>query len=243
MSDMRRWGVFTAIAVIVVLAAGWLLLVKPQKSKVTTLQTQTTAQLQQNQQLLTQISALQAEEKELPQQQQRLQKFSTQVPNDPAEPTLIRQFSTAAHGSGVNLSTISPGAPAAVAAPAGAATLGAAPTASLSLYELPLTISISGSYPNLESFFESLEKLPRAVLTTGFNIGLNTGAAGGTNELTATLNIDVFYTPVTPTATGTTTQPQTLTPGATATTPATTPATDPAVATAPTDPSTPPVTS
>jgi type IV pilus assembly protein PilO len=242
MSDMRRWGIFTAIAVIVILAAGWLLLIKPQKSKVSDLQSQATAQLQANQLLLTQISALQAEQKELPQQQQRLQKFSTQVPNDPAEPTLIRQFSTAAHGSGVDLSSITPSAGVAVAAPASAATLAGGSTQAGSLYELPLTISVSGSYSNVESFFETVEKLPRAVLTTGFNIGPGSSAVSGvTHELTASLTLDVFYTPVTPTAAPS--QSQSLTPSTAPTAPATTPATAPSDATAPTDASTAPATS
>jgi Tfp pilus assembly protein PilO len=231
MSDTRRWGLFAAIAVVVVLAAGWLLVVKPQKSKVADIQTQTTTQLQQNQLLLTEIESLQAEQKALPQQQQRLQKFSTQVPNDPAEPTLLRQLSTAAHGSGVDLSSISPGAAVAVsgAAASGSQTLGAAAAPAGALYELPIAITVTGSYPNIESMFAALEKLPRAVLNTGFTLAVGAGATTtapttATNTLTATLNLQVFYTPTTPTAAAAGTQPQTLAPAATPTTAATTPA-------------------
>ena len=76
MTMTRRWAIGTAIAAVVILAAGWFLLVKPQKAKVSDLHTQTASQEQQNQLLLTQISALQAEQKELPKQQQILQKFA-----------------------------------------------------------------------------------------------------------------------------------------------------------------------
>jgi Tfp pilus assembly protein PilO len=230
MSTMRRWTIFTALAVIVVLAAGWLLLVKPQKSKISDYQTQAQTQLQANSLLLTQIEQLQAEQSELPQEQLALQKFSTQIPNDAEEPTLIRQFSTAAHGAGVDLGSIAPGAATAVSAStaAGTQTLGGAATTVGALNSLPITLSVTGSYPNIESFFESLEKLPRALLVTGFTVGPGSAPAGttGTNPLTVSITAQVFFTPPAATTTAPGTTAQTLTP-------ATTPATAPAAATTP----------
>ena len=49
MTKMRQWTVVTIVAVLVVLVAGWLLLVKPEKSKVSSLKSQATAQDQANQ--------------------------------------------------------------------------------------------------------------------------------------------------------------------------------------------------
>ena len=110
MTKTRQWTVFTAIAVVVVLLAGWFLLVKPQSTKASNLRTQATTQQQSNALLQTQIAALQAEQRQLPQQQQALQKFATQVPSDAAEPAIIRQLSAAANGSGVDLVSMTPGA-------------------------------------------------------------------------------------------------------------------------------------
>jgi Tfp pilus assembly protein PilO len=228
---MRRWTIFTAVAVIVVLAAGWLLLVKPQKSKISDYQAQAQTQLQANSVLLTQIEQLQAEQSELPQEQRALQKFSTQIPNDAEEPTLIRQFTTAAHGAGVDLSSIGPGAATVVSAStaSGAQTLGGATASTVgALNSLPITLSVTGSYPNIESFFESLEKLPRALLVTGFSVspgGVATGATG-TNPLTVSITAQVFFTPPAATTAAPGTTAQTLTPP-------TTPATAPAAATTP----------
>jgi Tfp pilus assembly protein PilO len=207
MTRTRQWVLLTAVAAVVILAAGWLLLIKPQKAKVSSLHTQTTQQQQANQLLLTQIQALQVAEKNLPEQQLLLAKFSTEIPDNPAEPTLIRQLSTAASSSGVDLSAITPGgaAPVAVNAPPPAQTPGstastsaAAATPALSLYELPLTLQITGPYANIESFFSSLERLPRALLVMGFTVGAGSSSgapAAGPNTLSAGLNADVFYAP------------------------------------------------
>lgn len=263
MTKMRQWTIFTVVAVLVVLVAGWLLLVKPQKSKASDLRSQTAAQQQANQLLLTQIASLQAEAKALPQQQLTLAKFTTEVPNDAAEPTLIRQLSTAANGAGVDLISITPGTAASVAtAPAATTT---APTASSAgatstpapgaqsltpavatpaLVELPLALGVTGSYANMVSFFQAVEKLPRAMLVSGWSmcrLASNSGSTQGgascqapsvppnktpaTGTLGATLNTTVFYSPASATAPTTTT-------GSTgaSTSPATTPSAAPSAA-------------
>jgi Tfp pilus assembly protein PilO len=200
MTMTRRWAIGTAIAAVVILAAGWFLLVKPQKAKVSDLHTQTASQEQQNQLLLTQISALQAEQKELPKQQQILQKFATQIPDTADEPSLIRALTQTAKAAGVDLPTITPGAPTALSAAAagGAQALGAQTASTASLYSLPLSLTVTGPYSNLESFFAGLEHLPRAFLVSSFNVAPATGAGGPSaapaiNALTATISTAVFY--------------------------------------------------
>jgi Tfp pilus assembly protein PilO len=199
MSLTRRWGVGAAIAALVILAAGWFLLVKPQKSKASDLRTQTATQEQANQLLTTKIQALQAQQKQLPQQQQILEKFATKIPESASQPSLIRALTTTAKASGVDLASITPGAAAPVdAAAGGTATLGAAAPAAATLYSMPIALSVTGSYANLESFFSGLEQLPRAFLVSGF--GLTPGGTSNTGEvaanaLTATITTAVFYAP------------------------------------------------
>jgi len=252
MTKTRQWSVFTAIAVLAVLAVGWFLLVKPQNSKVTSLKSQAASQQANNQLLVSQIATLQSEEKQLPQQQQALQKFATQVPTDASEPTIIRQLSAAAAGSGVDLVSITPGAPTVVSAsstPVGGSSLTPAASSGSTLVQLPVSLGITGTFPNVESFFQSLEKLPRALLVTGWSIcpdPATSAGSGGTvscalpptptgdtlpaNALGGVLSAYVFYAPpasatttVTPTVTGTTpTTATTPTPGtSTAATPST----------------------
>lgn len=259
MTKMRQWSVLTVVAVIIVFAAGWFLLVKPQKSKASDLRSQATTQQQANAVLQSQIAALQAEEKSLPQQQAALRKFSTQVPDNAAEPTIIRQLSAAAAGSGVNLVSMTPGTATPVisavattpsttdtTAPAPGSTSLTAPTATAGgLMQLPISIGITGTFPNVESFFQSLETLPRALLVSSFSlcpIGTSPGAgstssSSGTGasctppsvpadktptdgSLGGTLSGTIFYAPPAGPVSGTTT-----TPGATTTTPGITPTT------------------
>lgn len=227
MSKMRQWTIMTVVAVLVVFAAGWFLLVKPQKSKVSSLKSQSATAEQANQLLLTQIASLQAEQKNLPKQELELQKFSTEVPDNAAEPTLIRQLSAAATGSGVDLITITPGAATAMVSTTpttgttstasttstpvpGAQSLTGTPTTG-SLLELPVSLDITGTYPNIESFFQSLEGFPRAILVSSWSecpeapsSGSSGGCAGPTepsnktassSTLGATISADVFFAP------------------------------------------------
>src|SRR5438067_6686293 len=117
MTRARQWSVLTAVACLAVMAAGWFVLVKPQRSHAASLRKDAADVLQINQTLQAQIAHLRAQAKDLPAQQRKLADIATKVPDSPALPTLIRQLSAAADGSGVNLVSLSPGLPALVAAP------------------------------------------------------------------------------------------------------------------------------
>jgi Tfp pilus assembly protein PilO len=261
MTKMRQWSILTVVAVIIVFAAGWFLLVKPQNSKASDLRSQALTQEQQNAVLQSQIATLQSEEKSLPEQQAELRKFSTQVPENAAEPTIIRQLSAAAAGAGVDLVSMTPGTPAAVVSPTvtepaptdptaatGTTSLTGA-TAAGGLTQLPISIGITGTFPNVESFFQSLETLPRALLVSSWSLcptGPSAAAASSSSgtgasctppsvptakalpegTLGGTLSATIFYAPpagtVPATGTATTTTPSTTTtPEATPTTAAT----------------------
>jgi Tfp pilus assembly protein PilO len=257
MTKMRQWSLMTVIVVIVVFAGGWFLLVKPQKSQISSVKSQATSQQQANQVLLQQIAARQGQQKQLPHEQAQLQKLATQIPTAVDEPGIIRDLSAAASGAGVNMLSLTPSAvipiPASVvAAPTGSATLPSA--AAGQLIELPVSISVIGSYANIESYFQLLEKMPRAILVPQFSVCPATGGGGSAGcstpnipagtvtppgTLAATISADVFFSPVTPAVApgATTTLPGATTPTTTATTPATTPASPAA-----TTPASPPAT-
>jgi Tfp pilus assembly protein PilO len=227
MSTTRRWGIGAGLAALVILAAGWFLLVKPQKAKVTDLHDQTTAQLQTNQTLVTKINALEAEAKNNAQEQRILEKFATQIPDTAGEPALIRAISQAAKGAGVTLVKIAPAAAQSVGGSSTAGqTLGAAPTGG-ALFSLPVAVSVVGVYANMESFFSAIEHLPRAFRVESFKFAPATSTPGSTdlppNALTASIQTAVFYS--TPsTTTGTASSTTTPAPGSTPATDATNPA-------------------
>lgn len=218
MEKMRQWTILTAVGVVAVLAAGWFLLVSPQKSHASDLKTQAGTQQSANATLQSQVAQLEQQKKGLPAQQRLLDQIATKVPGSPELPTLIRQLSTAAKGAGVDLVSLAPSPPALVAAPAQPATVAPTPAASAPatgtapapkpaapatspLAQIPVILTVQGSYYNVTSFFHSLEKLSRAMLVTQFSMAPTTSNGGNAasdlpkGTLTGTLNAVVFESP------------------------------------------------
>jgi len=143
--------------------------------------------------LQTKLTVLKAQAKDLPKQQARLAAVAAKIPDNPALPALIRALTTASTSAGIELVSVTPGAPAALgaaapaapaapvapAAPAAPAAAGAAaaPAAGASagqLASIPLTLSIAGSYFQVQQFIANLENLPRSMRIT--NLTLAPGA-------------------------------------------------------------------
>ena len=122
MNRTRQWATLTAVACLAILAAGWFLDVKPQRSHAASLRAQTDSVNSSNNGLRSQVNQLRQQQKSLPAQQKLLSQIATKIPDNPALPALIRQLSAAADGAGANLVSIAPGAPAVATARAGAAT-------------------------------------------------------------------------------------------------------------------------
>jgi Tfp pilus assembly protein PilO len=184
MNKMRQWSLFTAVAVLVVFAAGWFLAVSPQRSKVAELHTQAATQQSSNSQLQAQLSQLQAEKRGLPAQQRVLSEFATKIPDNPALPALVRQLSAAAVASGVDLVSLAPTAPAPLTASAvttsSVPVAGAASSApATQVDQIAIAVHLQGSYYNVESFFAAVEKLGRAVKVSQFTAA---PAGGGTSS-------------------------------------------------------------
>src|SRR3954471_10072321 len=194
MNKTRQWSMLTAVACLAILAAGWFLVVKPQRSHAASLRTQTASVKTSNGQLQSQVNQLKQQQKDLPAQQKLLAQIATKIPDNPALPALIRQLSSAAEGAGVDLVSLSPGAPVVATATGTAA---ASPLASV-----PLTVQVHGSYFNVVQFFSAVENLNRAMLVTGFSLapGADPAAAAPTssttsNGLNASITAQVFESP------------------------------------------------
>jgi type IV pilus assembly protein PilO len=220
MEKMRQWTILTALGVIGVMAAGWFLMISPQRSHASQLRSEAASVENSTNGLMTQISQLKEQQKGETAQQKRLAEIAQLIPDNPQLPALIRQLSAAAHQAGVSLDSMAPSSPSPVAAAVGA--VGA--TAPLS--QIPVVISVTGSYFNIESFMRKLEHLDRAFKTTGLTIGPNNGdtatagnAGAAPNALTGQIQATVYESPsVTPAAA----TAQTAAPAQTSTAPAAT---------------------
>jgi Tfp pilus assembly protein PilO len=134
MNRMRTWSLGAAGLALLILVAGWFLLISPAKTKVSDLNSQTAAQQQTNAGLQVQINQLKLANKNLPEQEAELAKIRQHLPANPELPAYIRTLTEMAHEAGVKLVSVGPAAPApvVVATPAvvAPATTTASPSAS-----------------------------------------------------------------------------------------------------------------
>ena len=215
MTRTRQWTVGTALLVVLMLVAGWFLLISPKRSEAADLQTQTTAQMAQNASLQNQIAVLQSQAKNLPAQQAELAAIRQHLPDNPALPGLVRSLTDAAAKSGVTLASLAPSTPAAAPAPKTTAPSGtsatapatgtgqsaaaaAAAAAGATLQMVPIVVTVTGSYYDTEQFLNKVEGLTRSFLVTGFSVApAQTQASSGTStgDLTMAIQGRVFYTP------------------------------------------------
>lgn len=223
MNVTRKWSLMAVLLVVAVLAAGWFLLISPKRGEAADLRTKAEAQDSANSSLEAQLSELKAQEAGLPKLQARLAVIHRQIPDNPALPALIRSLSAAGNQVGVSLDAISPAlpaplvvaAPAPVAAPATTDTTSTSTTSSTdpaaapapapvapapSLYQVPLTVNVTGSYFEMEQFVNKLEGLKRSFLVTGFTVTPASSDAASRGDVSVVLQGRVFVAPPAPAA-------------------------------------------
>jgi Tfp pilus assembly protein PilO len=200
MDKLKQYVVFTVIGCLLVLAAGWFLLVSPKRSDASALRKDAATVVAANSQLETQLQVLKAQAKALPKQQAALAAVAAKIPDNPALPSLIRALTTAAGASGVELVSVTPSTPVASLATAPVAGTAAAGSAG-TLASIPLSLNVAGTYFNVEQFMDKLENLSRSlrVSTLGIAPGGNPvkiGKAGTVADdgktLVATITAQVF---------------------------------------------------
>jgi hypothetical protein len=91
-------------------------------------------------------------------------------------------------------STEESGSPADSAAPASAAPTAPAAQPAL-LYQVPLTLNVTGSYFELEQFINKLEGFKRSLLVTGFTVGEPSSPDAAEGDLGLVLTGRVFMSP------------------------------------------------
>jgi Tfp pilus assembly protein PilO len=213
MTATRKWSALAVLLVAAIFAASWFLLIAPKRSDATALRAQKVEQDAHNQSLIQQLEVLKAQAQDLPKQEAFLAQIRRQLPDNPALPTLIRNLTTAAGKSGVELTSLAPALPVAIVAPmvavqtAPAATTAPAdgseapapaPVAAApapTLYAVPIMVRTSGSYFETEQFLNKLEGLKRSFLVTGFTLKSVNPAPGQPYTLELEVQGRVFLSP------------------------------------------------
>ncbi len=238
MTATRKWSALAVVLVAAIFAASWFGLIAPKRSEANGLKADRVEQDATNQRLVQQLEVLKAQAQDLPKQEAFLAQIRRQLPDNPALPTLIRNLTSAAGKSGVDLTSLTPALPVAVAAPVVALPTAATTTAPAdqtseepatvaappapTLFAVPITVKTTGSYFETEQFLNKIEGLKRSFLVTGFTLKSQAPEAGHPALLDLQIEGRVFLSPAAAATAGATVP----VPGATVTTPA--PSTAPA---------------
>jgi Tfp pilus assembly protein PilO len=179
MTRTRKWSMLAAAMAVLVLLAGWFLLVSPKRASADDLRVQAAAQTTKNDGLKVQIAELQALQKDLPKQQAIIADVQQRIPQNPDLPALIRSLSSMATSAGVDIHSFSPVAPVASPSQAPANAVG---LNGQTLQVINVSMEVDGTYYNVERFFLKMESLKRALLVNGLSLNVNAGTtvAGAT---------------------------------------------------------------
>lgn len=208
MDKLKQYVLLTVLGAVVIMAAGWFLLISPKKTEATDLQDQAAQKVSANAVLETQLTVLKAQAKDLPKKQAELAKVAAKIPDNPSLPSLVRALTAASTKSGVEFVSVTPGPPAALvaaapvtpvapapgAAPAPAAAAPAAPVAGVpaapgtagELANIPIALNVVGDYFEIEQFLAELENLPRALRVSNLTLAPGASPTAGSGATTST---------------------------------------------------------
>jgi hypothetical protein len=189
----KQWIVLAVLAGLVVLAGGWFLAVAPTRGEAAELREQAALQESTNAQLTTSLEVLRGKAEKLPEKKAELAAAARRIPDGPALPDLLRALSAAASSAGVELTSVTPSAPAPVVAEAPAAAAPAPvggsaapaapaapqPAAATGLSAIEVKMVVKGDFYAVEQFLVLLEELPRALRVTGLSMDPGAAALSG----------------------------------------------------------------
>jgi Tfp pilus assembly protein PilO len=172
--------VLAVVAVVAVFAAGWFVMLSPQKHKVTKLKDQAAAQLVANQKLASQVEVLKKQRSQIPAEQAQIAAIQGRLPDTPALAAYVRWLSATASAAKVELVSIAPSAPAQThlrvtattpAAPAASAPATTPTTpAGSNLSSIAVNISVNGDYYAIQQFLAKVESSQRATVVSSVSI-------------------------------------------------------------------------
>jgi Tfp pilus assembly protein PilO len=200
------------LAVVVVLALGWFLLIQPQKARTSSLRDEVDTAQTGVAQLQQQLAKARQENGDLTGYQQKLVAARAALPTTAALSTFLRDVESAGTAAGVDVRSLIVGTPAQVTG------------ISAQIYALPITLTAAGSASKLDTFLTQVQRVqPRAVLVNTVNAAPDENSVSLSGTVTMTLGLRAFVAPTTSTSstsstssTGSTTTAATAAPTTTA---------------------------
>ncbi|MGZ4677231.1 MAG: type 4a pilus biogenesis protein PilO [Acidimicrobiia bacterium] len=158
----RNALIIGAVAAVAVVLLWYFVLYSPLGDDLSSAQAQVTSEQTKTQDLQATLARLNSQKKNAVQQQALLRKLDAAVPKQPDLAEFILSANRIADDAGIEFLTIAPTPP---AAGNGASVIG-------------LTMTVSGSFFQLEDYLRQLEKLDRLVIIDGFNVSASTATSG-----------------------------------------------------------------
>ena len=165
--------VLGAVGLVVVIAAGWFLLLSPVQARIDALVAKRTQVTGEVNQARAQVAEIERFRREIAELEKRLALLKDRLPSEKETPTLYRAVSIAAEQSGLGVALFQP----------------KAPQAKDVVNEIPITISAQGGYHELAKFFERVAGLPRVVNVNDFKL---TGLGKSKESMKADLTLATY---------------------------------------------------
>jgi Tfp pilus assembly protein PilO len=180
MMDARRtdriWLIGGIVAIVIIVAAAWLLAISPKFAEADTVQTEADDTSLQLTKLKKDVAALKAQDAKKPTYQAQLDALVKNLPETYGMPSFLRSLEDAEAKTGVDMKVLSASDP-------------LESTTVSSAAEIPLSISATGSAANVSKFLDQLQQTqPRAVLLSAVSFSLDTDK----NVVSANLTLNVF---------------------------------------------------
>lgn len=205
MAKLWTYGGVAGCLLLAVIA--WFAFVSPALSHVSSVNSQTAQAQQQNDVLRAKVAHLQQVDAGIADLRTKVAQAREALPVGDGLPDFTRQLQAQAASARVTLTSITAGAPAVVGAgPAAAAPAtpkGAATNAAGKLYSIPVTLVTAGSLIHQRGILNEVQAMgPRLALVTsvGFSPGSSATTTSIDNNVTMTVQMQVFVAPQTPTA-------------------------------------------
>lgn len=164
MKSNRLWAVGTAIAIVAVLALGWVLGISPKLAELASVTASLSGVQAQNQQHQADLTRLQQQFEAIDELRAELDELKAAIPDDVDLPDFIRQLNTLAAESGVAIDSITTASPAAYSVPSTPGTTVdeegnevPLPAAPANLVTVSMTIKVTGAPKAILLFAQGLE--------------------------------------------------------------------------------------
>lgn len=176
-SRTSRWFAATALVSLLLLAAGWFLLVSPRQAQASELRAEDASAQEENDLLELKIAELKAQSATLPEAEAELATIQRQMPGSAQMPQLVRDLNRIAEETGVNLAAVTPAEATALSEESSTSdsssdgstdtSAGSSTTAS-QVAQIPLTVVVEGDYFQVVAYLQKLQtQLSRAILVSG----------------------------------------------------------------------------